>query len=243
VQGETIAPDTVATLGSTAYWGDPASQTILAIPVGGGVPSTLATGVSPIDLAVDPSAAYWLDGRGGVLKVGLDGGAPVTLASLPANAPSGASIAVDATNVYWTYPGTQANGFADGLVESVPLGGGATTTLASAVQQPSGITVDSTNVYWVGVNGLMAVSLGGGATETLAALSLYNPAAVAVDSANAYVVDDDSLRRIPLAGGTVTTVSASQPSGLTVLVDATSVYFSRAGSTGAPGAIVKVTPK
>jgi len=60
-------------------------------------------------LAVDAASVYWTNSAdGSVMKVPLDGGKPITLAS--GNDAKG--IAVDATSVYWadTYDGTVMQG-------------------------------------------------------------------------------------------------------------------------------------
>src|SRR5271167_186977 len=79
------------------------------VVIGGGPssePVTLASGeLQPQAIAVDTESLYWTNrtgpGLGGsVMKVGIDGGTPATLVSLPDTVPWG--IAVDATSVYWT---------------------------------------------------------------------------------------------------------------------------------------------
>jgi hypothetical protein len=53
-----------------------------------------------------------------------------------------ASIAVDATSVYWANRDS-------GTIMKVPIAGGSPTTLASGQSDPYGIAVDATSVYWV----------------------------------------------------------------------------------------------
>jgi hypothetical protein len=58
-----------------------------------------------------------------------------------------ASIAVDASSVYWM------SGSVDGALLKIPIAGGATTVLATGQQgRPQCIAVDATSVYWT--NGL-----------------------------------------------------------------------------------------
>jgi hypothetical protein len=63
---------------------------------------------------VDATSVYWVDNgpTGPVMKVGIGGGTPTTLASGQLEA---ASIAVDATSVYWTDEGTYPS-YTDGSI-------------------------------------------------------------------------------------------------------------------------------
>jgi hypothetical protein len=52
-----------------------------------------------------------------------------------------ADVAVDDSGVYWTSRD-------QGLVRTVPLGGGSATMLAQMQDLPWGITLDSKSIYW-----------------------------------------------------------------------------------------------
>jgi hypothetical protein len=72
---------------------------VLQLPLAGGTPTTLATGLHMIDgIAVDGANVYWADNSGTLLRVPIGGGAVTTLA---AKQVFGGDIAVDATYVYW----------------------------------------------------------------------------------------------------------------------------------------------
>jgi hypothetical protein len=131
------------------YW--QSNHTLLRVSLDGGAPTTLATGVTPHGLAVDPASAYLTEQAGGlagnsVMRIPLDGAAPVTLQS---NLPSPQAIAVDSTGIYWTdYPYTNPAG-SNGTVLMAPLDGGAAHVLATGQSSPKAIAVDATRVYWV----------------------------------------------------------------------------------------------
>jgi hypothetical protein len=133
--------------------------------------------VTGLAFAVDAANVYLASAMapvGGIVKVPIAGGTPVTLAPLEADV----AITVDATSVYWI--GAEAGG--SGALKKVPIAGGATTTLASQLPStPTGsqLAVDDANVYWTntpfGDGGpptsctVMRVPIAGGAPTTLAA--------------------------------------------------------------------------
>ena len=154
-----MGPASVAVLGSTVYWvsdgpGDGTSTGVVrSTPVGGGPVSTLASGLTTkynlndntagyAAMGVDSTGVYFTtyDGMqtGAVMKVGLDGGTPVTL--MAATDPQ--KLAVDSTGVYVSqgFPST---------ITKIPLDGGAPVTVATiTTYQPWTIALDQDNVYF-----------------------------------------------------------------------------------------------
>jgi hypothetical protein len=111
---------------------------------GGSAPTTLATSGPWGDggyLAVDASSVYWTT-LSTVMKVGVNGGSPVTLA---AGGNNFQCLAIDGQALYWDDSGA-------GTILKVPLGGGQVTTLASGESGAAGIAVDATSVYWANSN-------------------------------------------------------------------------------------------
>ena len=106
-----------------------------------------------------------------------------------------------------------------------PIGGGATTVLASGQNIPLDVKVDATNVYWVNQgsvttpNGMveMKVPLAGGA-PTMLATGQNTIFDLVVDSTTVYWNDwgqhepstmtNGSLVSVPIGGGTPTTIAA-----------------------------------
>jgi hypothetical protein len=192
-----------------------ASSGVFRVPKSGGMPVTLAVSL-PVGVplvAVDETSVYWaVVGYSpgpvlAILRVAKTGGSPVTLASMnyvPMPSPA-IGLAVDSTSVYWSDSG-------DGTVLSVPKGGGAPKTLASA-PNAGALAVDSTGIYFLaerfdqdgGANGtVLRVPLAGGKPTTLISSGLVSPTAIAIDSNSIYVTDALGSSRDAGNTGTVT---------------------------------------
>jgi hypothetical protein len=162
--------------------------------------------------------------QGGTCAGGM-GCAPVPFAT-GQSAPT--SLAVDATNLYWTNAGSNS------AVMKGPLAGGAPQALASGQVAAWGIAVDATSVYWTTatMNGkVQSVPIAGGAATTIAS-GQGIPLGIAVDSAYVYWTNSampGAVLRAPIGGGAATTLATgTSPWG--IAVDATSVYWTDSGS-------------
>jgi hypothetical protein len=152
-------------------------------------------------------------------------------------------IAVNDTNVYWTdwFDG-------DGTVRTVPIGGGAPTTLASTEANPAAIAANSTDVYWQSGAALMKVSVDGGMPTTLVSNQNCPGMNIVVDATSVYwtniggdacVSSCGAVLKIPLEGGTPTTLASGRTFPYGVAVDDTSVYWTDFND----GTILRLTPK
>jgi hypothetical protein len=151
-----------------------------------------------------------------------------TLASMEATPED---IAVDATNVYWTDLGTNANGYKDGTLNKVPLGGGSPTTLASGLNTPMRLAIDTTHAYWAETRAgtVKSVPLVGGNPTTLAT-GQNQPFDVAVDATNVYWDASFFVTKAPLAGGPSVNLFVSVSSSLgPIAVDKTNLYWADNG--------------
>ena len=218
----------IAVDATSVYW---TNGNLTKIPIGGGIPTTLARGAAG-SLAVDSTSVYWT-GTNGLLKVPTGGGDPTTLVSKPS-----VLVAVNSTSVY----STDGNG----TIFGIPVNGGAIAILATG-QTPSSLAVDAANVYWTNYNNgqpggaVMKVSIAGGPPVMLAA-GPRSPYAIAVDPTAVYwTTSSGAVLSVPLSGGGPTTLAFADPFAApnAIAVDATSAYWTEAIS----GALMKLTPK
>jgi hypothetical protein len=72
----------------------------MTVPIGGGTPSALVSGVVPLCVAVDGVFAYYTNySAGTVSRVPIGGGASVVIASGQSDVNA---VTTDATAIYWT---------------------------------------------------------------------------------------------------------------------------------------------
>src|SRR5579872_1889554 len=180
------------------------------------------------------------------------------VAADPGGLPSG--VAVDATSVYWTSetaPDAGATPQNTGSILKTPIGGGATTVLATGQNIPLDVKVDATSIYWVNQGdvttpdgSVVKMPLAGGTPTTLA-MGRNTVFALAIDSTAVYWNDwgqqtiqmtNGTLASVPLGGGTPTPI-ASMVQPYDLVVDSTSLYATLNFSHPSHGTIVKITPK
>ena len=142
-----VALDTV-----NIYW---ASQDgsgdalIQSAPLTGGGVSSLGSTTSPFavgGIAVNSTSIYFAahlaGGGGGIYQLPLTGGTPAVVWAAGATGRR-VDVAVDSGHVYWTDYGSGTG--PDGAVYSLPLGGGAGSTMAGGIKGPWQLAVDTTN--------------------------------------------------------------------------------------------------
>ncbi len=166
--------------------------------------NTIATGLQPVDLAVDSQYVYWLDEMAGTVhRFAKVSGTDVTLASSQGKPHR---IAIDASYVYWT-------NFLGAAVMRVPKVGGS-PTLVAAASQPTDLRVDDTDAYWIDstTGALRRAPKAGGAAATIALPTPTSTFDVDVDSIFALNVfaNGSGVFRIPKAGGAAVEITSGQ---------------------------------
>jgi len=223
---------------TNVYWSS--STDLLSIPVSGGATVTVASAPQSLSLAVDSTNLYWMDQTDlAVMRVPKVGGTPVTIATVPP--PSGGgyvryALAIDANSVYFT---------TDTDVRSVPLGGGAVSTLATGLQSPlGGIAVGPSAVCFMVIPAVLCVPPAGGSVTTVASggeigSGVIQPGRIAVDDRNVYWAEGQEIAKASLAGGGTVILSGQLHDVAAIAVDSTSVYW----SSLVMGTISRITPK
>ena len=128
------------------------------------------------------------------------------------------ALTEDSKSIYW----------AEGQhVTTVPVGGGAVTTLVAAMKPVTGIAVDATSLYWAELSvGLNKMPIGGGAPVPLVSVINDNLFYLAVNSSSVFWVETSAMviKKISLAGGAVTTLASSAHTQ-ELAVDENNVYW------------------
>jgi hypothetical protein len=213
-------PDSIAADATSVYWTNagtlatagiaPGTGAVMKAPLGGGAATTLASDQNlPHGIVVQDAIVYWANegldtsSNGTAMSVPAQGGTPTTLAS----GQNVASLAADATSVYWTNAGSVAYG---GTVVKCPLAGcpvgsngeSVVTTLASNQSLPYGIAVGGGGVYWVtGAGDVVTCPTAGGTTATTLASGQSDPVGIALDAVSVYwtnFTNPGTLAKVPL---------------------------------------------
>jgi hypothetical protein len=205
---------------------------------------TLASGQKGLTrLAIDQANIYWLlntspNGQTGtvsVMKESLCGGPVSTLATVPGLA--GSTLVTDGHEVYWA---------AQGVLFSVPVEGGAVSTLwSSGVGNGylQSLAVDPTGVYGTvapSSGELVRVPLAGGPTTTLASGFNEQPEGLTVAGTMVYWVEVDeyyvgnpnpgALLAMPIGGGTPVTFAQGGTYPGEVVANSTNVIWTSGGT-------------
>lgn len=161
-------------------------------------------GIFGVGMAVEGDYVYWsqdaVDDGGvpGVYRALTRGGPRELLGEFPTSQAAYGGVVTDGTNVY--------AGQHDSII-SVPLAGGAVTTLYSGEVGSIRRSVDGTALYFSAEEVLMRVPLPAGTAETVRRFPGARLGAVAIDATSAFVTMGTAILRVPLDGADTETVA------------------------------------
>jgi hypothetical protein len=228
------------------YWSD--GQGLYAVPICGGSVTTIASSpdapghfLDVAGLAVDAANLYWdtlsLGPSGPTYALNRTpqaGGATVTLATITTGA--GGAVVSDGTTVFFA-SGADCNiNFSScpaGEILSVPVGGGAVTTLVMQQGAPiSALALDASTVYFATAGqsaftgSIAKVAMTGGAVTTLAAGVGSPQQLLRRGSTLVWRADTDgAVVAMPVSGGAPTTLASGQLVAQVIAADATTVFI------------------
>jgi hypothetical protein len=179
-------------------------------------------------IAADDVNVYWTvqgtGGNGAVMQAPIAGGAAVPLAKPAPAYPS--AIAVSGSTVYWV--DSQS-------VLSIPVGGGAQSTLAPGQYGSYAIAADVTGIYWTDYPymspGSVFASSPAGSPPRLLAGGQSQPMAITVHGGKVYFADQVDLMVVDAGGGGSAAPFAAGVYPYSVAADDHFVYFG-AGMNG-----------
>jgi hypothetical protein len=186
-------------------------------------------------LAVDKSSVYWINESDGALqRIPKHGGITMDLYSGTGTAfQPGASIAVDATDVFWTSATVAGGSKSNTLTRQDKNGGRPSVVASSPVSSLQCVVVDDTSMYWVQGNAIMKASKNGGPAVGIAG-GQTEANCVAVDDKLVYwsisgtekgQFADGAIVSSPKAGGSAKVVVKGAERANNVLVDDKNVYW------------------
>jgi hypothetical protein len=186
---------------------------------------------------------------------------PLSIASVAPGNEVG-SLAIYGGTVYWTFPGTSGNGYADGAVDAASnAGSGVVTPIVKGQHYPWALAVDATNVYWTNfgnasVGAVMQASHAGTNVVPLATAQ-FDACGLQVDSLNVYwsavglcgssdggpvMCNNGTISAIPIGGGgSPIPIAAQQNSPFGVTASSAGVFWAT-NSLLPPGDVFKFVP-
>jgi len=179
----------LATNGSSLYFADSVSGTILRMSVNGGsITSLTGSAGMTTSLAVEGNTLYWLDGQTTIKSMPASGGPITTLFSGPNHGIF--DFIADESNIFFIQGGP-----AFSMINQISLNGGAVTTLVpgAAILSSLDFTQDDTFVYWSNQSQVGKVSKSGGHEQYYELAVKNSKGGIAVDDTRVYWVADDVM--------------------------------------------------
>jgi hypothetical protein len=226
----------------TVYWsnygsGSGSDGTIVSLPLAGGTPSTLASGLwTPQGIAADGTYVFWAESYAPIPQIVRRPVGSATTTSLPTGASSApTAVAVGAGTIYWS----DAVAGTGGSVDTSPEGSLSVTSLQGGQASPWDIAVDATYLYWVDYANPGTVwqyTINGGGQKQQLGTGDIKPVRIASDAANAYWIDEGTpsgfngkLAEWNVVAKTATDRATTLDQPTALAIDSNAVYFATLG--------------
>lgn len=198
------------------YYTEAGTNTIKSVPVTGGTPTTLVTGVAGLrDLCCTSTKIYYLTASG-LNSVDITGGTGSLIVS-DANNPQ--TCFTDGTKVYYA-------SYNDGKIKSYTIIGGATNDEVTGLTNPVGVSASATDLWWSANGKISYRPLAGGATtDFITGLTSVQDIYVDEDSGIVCYVANDVIYYAPIATGVSVQILDAQTTARGICCDATCVYI------------------
>jgi len=224
----------------TVFWsnygsGGAADGSIMTLPLAGGTPATLESGLwTPQGVAADDTYAFWAETYAPTPVVVRRTLGNSTVMNIPGTNAAPTAVAVGGGTVYWS----DSPMASPGSVEMAPEGSLAEMPVQGTQTTPYAISADSTYVYWVDYATAGAVwqyTVSNGGKQQIGTTDV-SPIDIASDAAYAYWVDQGTTSgfngkvvqwNASAAASTDRAMGLDQPTA--IAIDANAIYFSTLG--------------
>jgi hypothetical protein len=187
---------------------------LLAMPLAGGAPTTLASAISPPFKLISAGAhIVWFDRVNRVWSMPVGGGSPVSLVTVSPPGGGPYDVAFDGTNVVWIEASNVGTPTQSGAIRAAPPTGGTVTTLYQSSDLPQQLAIDpASRVNWIESNGqglARIARLGAGNVPQTVADGISSSPPTLVVAGGALILPDlYRLKSVPLSGGLPSTLVA-----------------------------------
>jgi Sushi repeat (SCR repeat) len=241
------SPNFILVDATSVYWTDDSNGgTIKRVPLNGGASTILVQqSANAGKTAIDTTGVYWASSTAGaIMMVPLNGGTPSNLMqgySFTSSDLAPTSVAVNATNIYWTC-GTGTSGGAIYTMSKTPAPPDVypfTSLPTGSLSSPANLSVDASSLLWNAYdqNGPIAVKVMPlGSTSPTSITNFVCTSGFAFDATNIYCTQEDSqgtVSKTPRSGGIKTTLASNLSFPNAIAADSTSVYWADDFASGA----------
>jgi hypothetical protein len=195
-------------------------------------PVDVVSGGNPVRFALDATHVYWSDGTTGLISKWPFAGGPSQ--ALAQGEGGGSLIAIDATDVYYSFGGT---------IRKVSKAGGSSTFLIDAAGTVLDLRLDATSMYWSVIGSSYSAIWSSTKAGTSSVQLLYHSGASAIDieidTTHVYYLETTIIGRVLKVGGGNESLMTNVPgtSLVSLAMDPGGLYFTFGGTPKGVGRV------